>query len=131
MGLIRKFVATAISGLLLSVGLSDVASADPSIIDVRLDIQNPKIGDVVNWLVDVDCSGLPIQQVIMYVQDPTGVQGWLTNSFRDIKSGALGTKATLKIPFKITDEASAGTYKVQSVTMTCQRKSGGEYRWSG
>lgn len=131
MGIMRKFAAAAISGLLLSVGLPNVASAAPSIMEVRLDNRNPKIGDVINWLVDVDCSGLPIQQVMMYVQDPAGVKGWLTNSYRDIKSGTIGTKATVKIPFKITDEASAGNYKVQSVSMTCQNKAGGEYSWSG
>lgn len=121
----------ALFSLGLLFGNTPVAHAAPSITSVRLDTPNPKIGDVINWLVEVDCSGLPIQQVMMYVQDPSGVRGWLTNSYRDIKSGTLGTKATIKIPFKITDEAAAGSYKVQSVTMTCQNKTGGDYNWSG
>lgn len=127
----KRSALLIIASFLIALVTVNPAYAAPSILNVDLDTPNPKIGDVINWLVEADCSGLPIQQVMMYVRDPSGVNGWLTNSYKDIKSGSLGTKATIKIPFKITSEAAAGTYAVQSVSMTCQNKSGGEYTWSG
>ena len=126
----NNLVALLIPFLLFALPLTS-AQAAASITDVRLDNSNPKIGETVNWLVDVDCAGLPIQQVMISVTDPAGVQNYLSSSYIDVKNGTLGTRNTVKVPLKITEEASAGRYSVQSVSMTCQSKSGGEYKWSG
>ena len=125
----QSFVALLAPFLLIVTPLS-TAHAAASITGVRLDNSDPKIGDSVTWLVDVDCAGMPIQQVLITIADPAGVVNYLSSSHIDIKSGSLGSRNTVKVPFKITEEASAGRYSVQSVSMTCQNKSGGEYKWS-
>lgn len=125
----QSFVALLAPFLLIAAPLSS-AHAAASITDVRLDNSDPKIGESVTWLVDVDCAGMPIQQVVISIADPAGVVNYLSSSYIDIKSGNLGSRNTVKVPFKITEEASAGRYSVKSLTMTCQNKSGGEYKWS-
>jgi hypothetical protein len=127
----RETVAAFVSFFLLIALPLPSAHATASITDVRLDNSNPKIGESINWLVDVDCAGVPIQQVLISVLDPVGVLSYSYNSYIDIKSGTIGSRSTIKIPFKITEEASAGRYSVQSVSMTCQNKFGGSYQWSG
>jgi len=127
----KQSLVVLIAPFLLIATLLEPARAAASITDVKLDNSNPKIGETVNWLVDVDCAGLPIQQVMISVADPAGVQNYLSSSYIDIKNGNLGSRNTVKVPLKITEEASAGRYAVQSVSMTCQSKTGGEYKWSG
>lgn len=127
----RETSAAFLSFFLLIALPLPSAHAMASITDVRLDNSNPKIGESITWLVDVDCAGLPIQQVLISVADPAGVLSYLYSSYIDIKNGNIGSRSTVKIPLKITEEASAGRYSVESVSMTCQNKSGGEYRWSG
>ncbi len=107
------------------------ASANPNIINVKLDNANPKVGQTINWLVEVDCAGLPVQQVYMQLADPSGVVGWLNNNNSDLKNAATGSVATIRVPLKITDEAASGLYSVKSISLTCQNKNGGEYRWTG
>lgn len=127
----RNYFAAQLTTFLLLLVPLNSAQAAASITDVRLDNSNPKIGESVTWSIDYDCGGLAVQQVFVSVVDPAGVQNTLMNSYLDIKSGNLGTRGTIKVPLKITEEASAGRYAVQSVSMTCQSKTGGEYKWSG
>ena len=126
----RIFLVLVASSALIATSINNAYGA-ASITDVRLDNSNPKIGETVNWLVDVDCAGLPIQQVNLGVTDPAGVQNYLSSSYIDSKNGNLGSRSTVKVPLKITEEAGAGRYSVQSVSMTCQNKFGGENKWTG
>ncbi len=130
-----RWILRGILALTLALSISiinaPVSSAEPTIQNVKLDVANPKVGQTVNWLVDADCAGLPIQQVYMQFSDPNGIVGWLNNNYADIKSGAIGTSATVRVPLKITEDAASGLYSVKSVSLTCQNKNGGEYRWSG
>ena len=115
----KKSLLLILTILLLPLGATPAYAAN-SINSVTLEKNAVGVGDVVSWAVDVSCSTGPINQVYISVVDPIGVRQVLFNQSGNLKDASKnGSKGIIKIPLKITAEASPGKYRVESISLNC------------
>jgi hypothetical protein len=89
------------------------------------------LGETLNFSVEVSCSTGLINQLYVVIEDPIGMTYGL--NARGITPGDPNNTATggvFQIPFKITQEASPGTYRTKLISLTC-RDSNQAVTWEG
>ena len=115
----KKSLLIFMTLLLLPLSTTPAYAAN-SINSITLEKNTVGVGDVVSWAVDVSCSTGPINQVYISLVDPIGVRQVLFNQSGNLKDPSKnGSKGIIKIPLKITAEASPGNYRVESVSLNC------------
>jgi hypothetical protein len=107
------------------------AQATNVIRSVSIEKRTFGLGETVSFSVEVSCSTGLINQLYVVVEDPIGMTYGL--NARDISPGnpnKTATKGVFQIPFKITEEASPGIYRIDAISLTC-RDSNQAVIWQG